>query len=99
MKRTWENLLIGSSLGAGVALIASGHKKWGWMIAGIAPGTVAIRHPRATWNTLKAIPAAVGVSGKAIAISGAAGGKAMWKTSETIGRTLGMAARILSKVA
>ncbi len=99
MKRTWENLLIGSSLGAGVALIASGHRKLGWAIASIAPGTVATLHPRATWRTLKAVPAAVGISAKAVAVSSAAGGKAMWKTSETIGRTLGMAARILSKVA
>ncbi len=99
MQRTWENLIIGSSLGAGIALVASGHRKLGWTIAAIAPGTFTLLHPRTAWMALKSAPAAARVSVRTIAVSSAAGGKAMWKTSETIGRTLGLAAKVLSKVA
>lgn len=99
MKRTWENLLIGSSLGAGVALIASGHRRLGWAIASVAPGTVAILHPRATWNTLKAVPPTIATSARIVAASSAAGGRAMWKTSDVVGRSLAMAIKILSKAA
>lgn len=99
MNRTLESLMIWGSLGAGVGLLASGHKKAGWAVISIAPATVTIRHPRATARTLKAIPQALQASGPALAISGQAGGKTMWRSVEVIANGIMVASKIANRAA
>ncbi len=99
MNRTLESLMIWGSLGVGVGLLASGHKKAGWAIISIAPATVSIRHPRATVRTLRAIPQALQASGRTMAASGQAGGKAIWRSAEVIAKGIVVASKIANSAA
>lgn len=77
MTKTTENLMIWGSLGAGVALMLSGHRRLGFLVALTAPVTTTIQHPRATWATLKGAPKGVYMAGKAAGKAGYVAGRAV----------------------
>lgn len=60
MNRTTEQLLTWAPLGAGLALILSGHRRIGLAVALTSPVTVAIQHPRGTRRALRAFPRKTG---------------------------------------
>jgi hypothetical protein len=99
MNRTSENLITWGSLGIGVGLLASGHKKAGWAVVSIAPATMVILHPRGTLRALRAIPQTLQISGQILANSGKLSGSSMWRSAELIGKTLAIASKLVGSAA
>ena len=97
MNDTVEQLMIWGSLGIGIGLIASDHRRMGMAIASIAPVTVTVLHPKGTRRALLAIPKALGVSGWAIGKSGKVSGKAAWKTTKGVGKGFAIAGKTIAK--
>ncbi|HEY7837820.1 MAG TPA: hypothetical protein VIC54_04415 [Terriglobales bacterium] len=60
MNRTTEQLLTWAPLGAGLALILSGHRRIGLAVALTSPITAATQHPRGTRKLLRAVPRKTG---------------------------------------
>lgn len=58
--RTTDHLLTYAPLGAGLALILSGHRRLGLALALLSPLNVAIQHPRGTRKALRAVPRSTG---------------------------------------
>jgi hypothetical protein len=86
MMKTWEHAVVWGSLGAGVALITSGHKYWGFAVASAAPATMSITHPKQTRRVLNTIWKGMEASGKAVGSSTAFGSKATWQTAKAVGK-------------
>jgi len=99
MNETIEQLMIWGSIGMGVGLMTSGHRRLGMMVASVAPVTVATLHPRGTHRALRAIPVALAVSGRAIGESGKVSGEAFWKSTRKVGRGLVLAGRTIQRAA
>lgn len=75
MNRTTDQLLTWAPLGAGLALILSGHRRLGLATTLVSPIAVAIEHPRGTRHALRAIPRAFKTAGEQIGCSMAKTGK------------------------
>jgi hypothetical protein len=58
MNRTTEHLLTWAPLGAGLALILSGHRRIGFLTALVSPATVSIQHPRRMRHAFRVVPRA-----------------------------------------
>ena len=82
MNRTTENLLTWGTIGAGLALMLSDHRRFGLAVAAVSPLTVAVQHPRAMRKALKAVP-------QSLMSCGEATGKAF----EHAGRSVGISMR------
>ncbi len=82
MERTTEQLLTWAPLGFGVALILSGHRRLGFLLALVSPVTAITQHPRATRRALRQVPKAVAKAGKEIGRNVACGTK---KAGKSIG--------------
>lgn len=66
MNRTTEQLLTWAPLGAGLALILSGHRRAGLAVALVSPVTVAIQHPRGMRRAFRTLPRATGRAFKSV---------------------------------
>lgn len=97
MNETVEKLMIWGSLGIGVGLISSDHRRLGMLVASAAPVTAAIVHPRGTRRALQAVPKALAASGWAIGKSGKISGKAMWKTTREVGKSFAVAGKTIAR--
>lgn len=92
-----EQLMIWGSLGIGVGLIASDHRRLGMAVAAVAPVTVTILHPKGTRRALHAIPKALATSGWAIGKSGKVSGKAAWKSAKGVGKGFAVAGKTIAR--
>lgn len=97
MNDTAEQLLIWGSLGVGIGLIASDHRRLGMAVASIAPVTVSLLHPKGTGRALQAIPQALAASGWAIGKSGKVSGKAVWKSTKEVGKGFAVAGKTIAR--
>lgn len=80
MERTSEKLLTWAPLGVGLALILSGHKRLGFMLALVSPATAITQHPRGTRRALKLMPRVIAKAGRQFSCTVARGTKKRGKS-------------------
>lgn len=97
MNDTVEQLMIWGSLGIGVGLMASDHRRVGLAVAAVAPVTVSVLHPKGTRRALRAVPKALTVSGWAIGKSGKVSSKALWKSTQAMGKSFTVAGKTIAR--